>query len=281
MILIRGLIIARYERPTYGCAITSTKSMAATWLMSATFWARRTNRPKATDTVTEEQLAQNVAAWFQDQHWDTFYEVQLERRSRRADIVARRGSILAVVETKTNLSVGVIGQAQYWIPYAHFVYVAVPDHESAARSRTLRIRPKGHNHPLLLHLCRDFGIGILRIAGPNVQEELKPRLNRKPNSRLARYLVPEHQTFAQPGNASCSYWSPFKRTCETLRHIVKDKPGCTLKEAVDTMKDQHHYSSPATAISSLRHWLDEGKVDGIRMERIERRLRLFPDEVMK
>lgn len=91
------------------------------------------------------------------------------------------------------------------------------------------------------------------------------RWNRRPVA-LAAELQPEHKTHAKAGAIGAGgRWTPFRNTCEQLARIVRSQPGVTLKAAVDELK--HHYASDAGARSSLAHWIERGKVPGVRLSR--------------
>ncbi len=82
--------------------------------------------------ATEVELARPVVAWLGDLGWEVFQEVSAG--GSVADIVARRGPVLWVVEVKRSLGLSLLGQAHAWKRRAHRVSVAVP----AGRDTTAR-----------------------------------------------------------------------------------------------------------------------------------------------
>lgn len=93
---------------------------------------------------------------------------------------------------------------------------------------------------------------------------------------LRSKLTEQHKDFAAAGSQAGGYWTPFKETCGEVLRLVRQKPGITLKELMGSLK--HHYSSNASARSSLIYWADRGKIRGVRLERKGRLVHLFPSE---
>lgn len=226
---------------------------------------------------SEEAMAAAVVAYLRDLQWEIYQEVQIYSGSPRADIVAKQGPVLWVVECKRRLSLDLLGQVFHWRGYAH--YVSIATESSRPNPGSHRRRRSYQTDVFLQTVFEDHGIGWLTADARDegrIQEIHKPKLRRQIMGRLGDSLRPEHQTFAPAGNARADYWSPFQQTCRELAIFVAKHPGCSLKDAV-AMVD-HHYASPASAVSSLRHWLSEGKVKGIRVEREGRRIALYTEE---
>jgi hypothetical protein len=217
---------------------------------------------------TEEELAGRVVGWLQAQRWETFHEVQMASYGRRADIVARCGPHLWVVETKRSLTFDVIEQALKWHSWADLVSVAVP---SAKRSG------------MAARFCEFLGVGLIVVPKENYshpQDVVAPRLQRmhgrisKRHDWLERALTEEHKASA-PGNARSEYYTPFRRTCQELKSIVdKNQGGIAMSAAIKSIP--HHYASDKSAICSLTKWIREGKVDGIDIDPESYRLVLLP-----
>jgi hypothetical protein len=158
---------------------------------------------------SEAELAAQIVAWFADKPYEIFQEVQYGRCGPVADIVARSGRIIWVIEAKMTLGLSVLGQADSWRPYAHYVSIATP-------------------------------------------------------------------TYAPAGNAESLRWTPWRQTCDNLKQAVQKRPGIPFKELVEGL--DHHYATVANARASLRHWIAEGKIEGVRLERDGRYLRAYPAE---
>jgi hypothetical protein len=221
-------------------------------------------------------MAADFVSYLRDLQWEIYQEVQIYSGSPRADIVAKQGTTLWVVECKRRLTLDLLGQAFHWRGYAH--YVSVATESSRPKPGTMRRRRSYQTDDFVRSVLCDQGVGWLTADSRDarIQEIQKPKLRRRIMGRLGEALRPEHQTFAAAGNNRADYWSPFQQTCQELARYVAEHPGCPLKDAV-AMVD-HHYASPASAVSSLRHWLSEGKVRGVRVEREGRLLALYPLE---
>lgn len=224
--------------------------------------------------MKETDLAAAVVAHLRDLEWDVHQEVG-GAYGARADIVAVRGPLLYVVETKTTLGLSVIGQAQKWLYDANYVSVAVPSGRRYSEERVCAER-----------ILRECGLGLLKVSlaeysgdKTRVTEEIAPRLHRRIRagraSRLRGMLCEETRTFAAAGNAEGKFWSAFKATVAEVQRAVKEKPGLTTKELIGAI--QHHYSSDSTARGSLLKWLWLKKIPGVRGEG-ERPVRWYPAE---
>jgi hypothetical protein len=220
--------------------------------------------------TTEAELAKVVVAWLSNLGWEVFQEVQANQYCPIADIVGRKGTLTCVVETKLSLGLRVLNQADYWRTRANLVYVAVPQYG------------QGRDVSFAVRVAELLGIGVLR-ANPeaysgvsNITEVKRPAFRRNIYSELAKSLNDGHKTFAEAGNADGRRWTPFQQTCDTVRRYAQVHPGAPLKEIIDNVKT--HYSTPATARTSLAKWIEGGHVAGLRVERIGRSLRVFPVE---
>lgn len=217
------------------------------------------------EKITEAQLAASVVRFFEDQHWEVFPEVQCYQGSNRADLVVRQGKILGVIECKLALGLPVLEQAFGWRGHSNFVWVATV-HRNAGEGRLV--------HTIL----KDYGIGWLALYGDSddLRERTKPAFMRRPPLRelLEKQLVPERKLVGEgvAGGNRGGFFTPFKRTCWELERIVKEQPGITLKEALGQFK--HHYSNTRSAMCNLPEWIDKGKVEGVRIDRSDGKLRL-------
>lgn len=209
----------------------------------------------------EEAVAELVVNWLQDS-WEVYQEVQLFSGGPIADIVAKNGQILWVVEVKRTLSLAVLEQATHWLKLSHYVSVA----HGAPKSTLGRM------------VARDYmrwkGIGEILVTGSYVIERVPPRLHRNVCSRhFNKRLCEQQKTFAKAGNSCGDRWTPYKETCRRLCAVVKEYPGISLKQAIDNIK--HHYASTQSARSSLARWLWAGKIKGIVIKHDNGVLRLY------
>ncbi len=224
---------------------------------------------------SEVELGRPVVAWLGAESWDVYQEVQLG--GDRADLVAIRKPVLAVIELKTSLTFDLLAQATRWRGLAHHVFVAVP----AARSSDGR--------RMAMRVFEEHGIGVLAVSDQaygepfgtsgidaRVKQMVAPTLNRRARSaELFDRLRPEHKTYAPAGSAKGGHFTEFRGTCDKLVRFVKDNPGALLKTAIDSI--EHHYASPASAKTHLVKLIKKGVVKGVRVERHGRAVHLFPE----
>jgi hypothetical protein len=168
---------------------------------------------------SEEELAAEVARWLNDWGWDVYHEVRVYQGGERADIVAKNGLLLWVIECKRSLGLSVIAQAQQWKFWAHAVSVAVPSSRSS-KSRTLAEQ-----------ICRGLGVGMIYVSPLDSEYEwargkwgmIPPQLIRKPHpDRLMAALSEGHKRFA-PGNAKNGPPLPQGLNGKVLSHEVHQR----------------------------------------------------------
>jgi hypothetical protein len=94
-------------------------------------------------------------------------------------------------------------------------------------------------------------------------------------TELRESLRPEHKTHAKAGTQCGGRWTPWRDTCERIARIVRDDPGIAFKDLLDRF-GSFHYVSKGSARAALLTWIHAGKVDGVRIEREGRKVRLYP-----
>jgi hypothetical protein len=234
--------------------------------------------------VAETEIAIPVIAWLVAEGWDVYQEVQIFTYADVADIVAVRHGLSWVVEVKSSLSLEVIAQAEAWKGYANYVSVAAFKRIDWQVSRS-----PGKGRELARRVLDWLGIGLFTVSNRQFWDEgagkisdalsaeyrINPRLNRRLVRNIAGSLKPEHKTFARAGNTEGLRYTPFAATCAALADIVKSDPGISLRDAIKIM-GRSHYASEATARSSLRHWISEGKIKGVTFKKDGKFIRLYP-----
>lgn len=204
------------------------------------------------DFKSESQLVEAARDWLRADGWDCYFEVApWGSGAARADIVATRGPLLAVVECKLTLSIGLLEQCRGWNRFAHITWAAVPWCDPSS---------------LQEDVCELVGCGLVGFGrferGGSVLRV--PTLRRRVDHARIRRHLGEAQAATQPGSSSFS--TPFTATCTRLRTIVREQGGrIAVKEAISKL--DHHYSSPACARSSLISRAEAGVVDGVRVVR--------------
>ncbi len=214
---------------------------------------------------SEEQIAELVIAWLEEQHWEIYQEVSFWYGGGAVDIIAKKEYILWAIEVKKKLNFEVISQAHNNARFFHFSSIAVP-----APSR------KGYynGRAMAKMICQDYGIGVIELDPTvafdgithyhkyndeiYVNENIPPKLFRKNHQyvkdRLLPSLMPEHKTYAKAGSKGGARFTPYRATMERIKSILLSHPGITLKEIIDHLEDRHHYS-PSSVMTTIRNAL--------------------------
>lgn len=223
---------------------------------------------------TEAAMAAVLIDWLRPQGWEIYQEVPW---CGCADIVATRGPLLWVIECKLQLSLDLIEQGCAHTRHAHWVSLAVPAYGRRNGSRLM--------HDILGH----FGLGLLEVrpAPTNdwsrsdwISERRHPDLRRRIAPGLRASLCEEHKSYAAAGSAAAPRWTAFKSTCRDIRAYVQNHPGCALREMLEAVPT-HYRSSGSTVRARLAQLIEEGIVEGVRLEHSGKDLRLFPVDAFK
>jgi hypothetical protein len=231
---------------------------------------------------SEVELGRPVIAWLERDGWDVYQEVQRSYGGAVADIVAKKGDLVAVVELKKSLTFDLLAQAHDWVRrgLAHHVFAAVPN-ARASDGRRMAER-----------VFEDHGIGVLEVLETSYAEQLRQgtiadrvktavisKLLDAPHAADMRdKLRPEHKTHAAAGSARGGHYTEFKGTCERLRAFVEQNKGTTLNLAIANIV--HHYSSTKSARAHLSQLIGKGIINGVRGERDDQgTVRLYPTEL--
>jgi hypothetical protein len=199
--------------------------------------------------------------------WDVYQEVQLCVGGPIADIVAVKGRILWVIETKLSMSMQLLEQAYKWKQYANYVSIATPH------------RVNGSVPLFAQHWLQQNGIGWVDVrkfghgTPYECQTYIGPKLFRRPISHLRDRLVEQHKTFAKAGSAGSGHWTPFKQTCREIEEKVAKNPGLTIKEIFKG--ETFHYRKESTARSCMLPWMTNGKVK-VRIDKSVKPYRVYP-----
>jgi hypothetical protein len=218
---------------------------------------------------TEAEVAALVVAYLESCGHDVYQEVAV--RGGVADIVCLvgRGREVWDVEVKTGWSLDLLEQCVERRHVAHRVFAAVPWSRSSHA-----------------HTFRQLGIGTLIVHPDNSlprvdlrDDWLPPRTSPHPlfAREVRERLCEGHKTHAKAGApGAAGRYSPWRQTCDGVARAVREKHGATLKEVIESVK--HHYASPASARSSIAHWVGRGKVPGVEIRFEGGKYRLYPKE---
>lgn len=200
---------------------------------------------------TENNLAQTIAEWLRLDGWQVYEEVSpWGNNGHRADLVARRKSIVWVIETKNSFNLKLLEQAENWLKYAHFVSIGT------------WLNPS--NAGIVERVCRKFGIGIITVDDTRfassfaVIERAEGMFNRRANTdRIKKMLVDENLLTGNAGKPGHEFVTPFKITLKMLLKTVKQNPGITIEEA---LRDKHHYKDDRKAKRNILDLLQRDQI---------------------
>jgi len=207
-----------------------------------------------------------------DLGWDTYQEVQVNSYGSIADIVATRGAVTWVIETKLSFGLAVMEQAERWRRYSNRISIGIPWIKTSALGQSF---------------LRTLGIGMLRVSKHatyptegweyEVSEEIPAHTLHKHLIRSIRCSLKEEQRiFAEAGNCLGRRFSPFQATCLGVKNEVTRQPGITIKELLGRIN--HHYASPSSARQSIAKWAVAGKIAGVKADCQGKYIRLYPLE---
>jgi hypothetical protein len=196
--------------------------------------------------ITEAEIAAKVVEWLKGQQWDVYQEVQVAQGGRIADIVAVFNKrIVWVIECKTSFGLKVLEQAFHW--RVHYRSIAIP------RPKNIYTRPWTAER-----VAKEFyEVGIIEVdtRDMNIQVLVEAPLKRDCHN-YSKYVLdrlrPEQKTYAAAGTKGSTHWTPYKGTIDKVRNFIEENPGCTLKEIMADIIDEHHYKSTQSARGSIR-----------------------------
>jgi hypothetical protein len=193
--------------------------------------------------IKEVELFKPIKQFFENRDYEVYSEVLFGQGGSRADVVAKQNNIISVIEMKTSLSLDLLEQANRWIHYAHYVYIAVP-------------MPKDRHINEYARKCliRD-GIGLLVVDFnrnrfyydndeiPMVWNKIDAKLCRKIINHWDKYLTEAHKNTLPGGTKGGGYITPYKITIDGVKRCLKLHPeGLSLNELVKRVET--HYSNP-------------------------------------
>lgn len=202
----------------------------------------------------ESQLVERAAEWMRADGWTCYFEVApWGSGAARADIVATRGPMLAVVECKLSLSLALLEQCSLWTRFAHVVWGCTPTGKRSEFAQTV---------------ASHIGCGLVQIGSfdyPDSRIRLQPDFRRRVKDQEIRKHLNEQQQMTAPG-AAHSYSTPFTQTCDRLRGLVREAGGrIAVKDAMTKLR--HHYINASSARTSLISRAEAGVINGLRVAR--------------
>lgn len=161
--------------------------------------------------------------------------------NKRADIIGRNSPAICIVEMKTSLSMELLDQAIRWIPYAHYIYIAIPE-----RKKDIPV--------IVRRVLSQHKIGILEVSSykwQKVHDSLPARFNRpRLNTNWDKYLTPLHKTWdIQGGAVQGGHLTPYKRTIHHVRnYLARQRDWVYMKDILEHCET--HYASPKNSLSN-------------------------------
>lgn len=187
----------------------------------------------------------------EERDYDVYAEVESKYAGGRADVVGVSGPAVAVVEMKLTLSLDLIAQAVRWLPYANYVYIAVP--------RSKHRKMSGYAS---MFLQRE-GIGLLEVAEHGrthveVYNPVRAKFQRRINDHIRESLVPQHKQLPG-GHSGGGYVTPYKLTMDRVREYMdRHKRMCNIRTDLSewvSIRDildhcETHYATPKPSLAS-------------------------------
>lgn len=188
----------------------------------------------------ESDLYSPVKAYLEAQGFEVKGEVGA------ADMVARRGDDLLIVELKLRLTLGLYHQACARLRMTDLVYIAVPRPSGRSTRRALREN---------LVLCRRLGLGFLTVAPGGVVErrcDPGPYAPRRAKARADKLLAQFDRLQGDPNDGGATrhglvtaYRQEALRCAAYLAEVGPDKGALVAKatgvaQATRIMRDNHY-----------------------------------------
>jgi hypothetical protein len=131
----------------------------------------------------------------------------------------------------------VIEQAHRWLPYAHYIYIAIPHRKKGIPNFVERV-------------LNQFGIGLIEVAGIYTHITIRAKFNR-PVRKLKwdKILLPEHQTWAEGGSTGADIVTPYKLTVRRVQAMLKASPNHWFSMNSILEKCDTHYANPKPSLS--------------------------------
>ncbi len=201
--------------------------------------------------LREIEIGTAAEKHFKNLGFDVYNEVDCDRRG--IDMVLLKDDLTYAFELKTSLNLQVIYQASLNLEYANFSSIIVPSRKFDS----------------IFYFCKDFlrdmGIGFYTYKAfsinETIQEIVSPNKNENPKGLR---LFHEHKNDNIAGSPNGSRFTPFKETCENVVSFLESNDGCTIGQLVQGIK--HHYNTPASAKSALIKRINQGVVNGVKID---------------
>lgn len=204
--------------------------------------------------MQEKEVATFVEDHLSESGWEVYKEVPAPGRNKVVDLYAIKGvpdnprDSLAV-EAKSSCSIRVLQQAAFWRNLSYRSAIAVPFSGN---------RPQRN---FVSRICQKFGLGFFEV-----DEDEGVSVTRRPGKDRMGVRVPD--LYDEQKNAVAGTDDPSERhteldrTIEKVQAHVEAAGGPVRLDSVVAAVD-HHYSSPASARSSIKKHIRNGRAEGL------------------
>lgn len=218
---------------------------------------------------SEKELGSVVVDFYRKQGWTVYPELAtIDIIAVKEDPNSYLEKKIIGIECKKHFNLTVLEQAYRKQNYVDEMYVAVTDGRDDNKYFGLKIaKMLGIGVIFVQKLAKYTGYDSINYKPTNLVNEYTTTVNcnasikSRSHDSIDRLLSPHAENYAEAGQAGGKQWSCFKKTVHELAEFIKANPGTTLREAIKNI--EHHYSSYASARSSLSKGIRDGIVKGI------------------
>lgn len=224
--------------------------------------------------MKESDLAQHIVDHLEKQGYTAYKEVCMRGRggNARSDCYFvkyddQENIIETIaVETKLNLTLTVIQQADRWRKNANKVYVCVPTTgRKGLKSRRFAIK-----------VCKSLGIGVYQLDKTcTIKESVC-------SEHTNKYTIPplyEQQKDSVAGNDQSEFYTAFKHTVNQIHSFMEDKEQHNWSDLITEI--DHHYKTDTSAKSALKKMIGGSVIEGYYLGKIEKKFFLIKGEYFK
>jgi hypothetical protein len=216
--------------------------------------------------MKESDLAKRIIKHLEELGYVSYKEVCMKGRggNARCDayFVKKEGDKIIetiAIETKLNMNLTVIEQANRWLKYANKNYICVP----SAKRKNWKARSFAYK------VCEKFGIGVYEVSPHEIKEKVKA-------VNTPKYTLPplyEEQRDFVAGTDDSKYYTSFKHTVKQLDDFMLDKDKYKWSDLIKEIK--HHYKNDKNANTTLKKFIGGNVISGYHLKKEGRDLYLY------
>lgn len=208
---------------------------------------------------SEKELAKTIVDHLRSDGWTVYPELcDIDIVATKANAESPNGLKIIGIECKKHFNLTVLAQAHRKKLFVDEMFVGVAagwkDNESFG---SLVAKKFGLGVYFATKLASHLGTFKYFVK----QAVAAENVNRHHSYTIDKMLDPKAENYAEAGQAGGKHWSLFQKTASAIVEYVKENPGKTLGEVIAAVP--HHYSSKASARSSLKKLLEQGIIEGV------------------